>query len=233
MDAGVLLVLGGIAVVVGLVLYFGHVYEQSRSRMLAELASEMGLEFSQQQPASWLASRSLPLFTRGYGTRYWNVLRGESEEETVFVFDYRYSVGSGKHKRTYKQTVVAFQSPQLNLPRFEMAPESFLHRLGELFGRQDIDFDDHPQFSRRYQLRGDDEQQVRQLFAPPLREYLEGTTQLCLQGERATLIVFRHGRRVPAGELKEVLREAYHIYAFFKGGAAADSESAESVEHSR
>ena len=56
------------------------------------------------------------------------------------TFDYRYTTGSGKNSHTYRQTVVFFRSPEVDLPQFELKPQSFLHGIGKLFGYQDIDF---------------------------------------------------------------------------------------------
>ena len=41
-----------------------------------------------------------------------------------------------------------------NVVDFEMRPENLLNKIGAALGRQDIDFDSNPEFSRRYLLRG-------------------------------------------------------------------------------
>jgi len=37
-----------------------------------------------------------------------------------------------------------------------MGPESFFHRIGDVFGFKDIDFDEEPGFSGCYLLKGND-----------------------------------------------------------------------------
>src|SRR2546422_3151571 len=49
------------------------------------------------------------------------------------------------------------------LPTFMLTPEDLRAKLAVLFGGQDVDFDDSPEFSRRYRLRGTDEDAVRAL----------------------------------------------------------------------
>ena len=77
----------------------------------------------------------------------------------------------GRSRHDYRQTVAAFKFLAA-LPQFDLRPENFLHRIGSAFGYQDIDFDSNPEFSKRYLLRGDEEQ-VRRLFTPSLLMFFE------------------------------------------------------------
>ncbi|MEC9473853.1 MAG: hypothetical protein VX584_04130, partial [Actinomycetota bacterium] len=52
----------------------------------------------------------------------------------------------------------------LQLPTFVIRPENLFHKIGSTFGYQDIDFDAHPTFSKRYLLRGPDEEAIRNTF---------------------------------------------------------------------
>jgi len=52
----------------------------------------------------------------------------------------------------------------LRLPTFSLRPESFFHKIGAAIGMQDIDFEEHADFSDNFVLTGDDEQLVRQFF---------------------------------------------------------------------
>ena len=68
------------------------------------------------------------------------------------------------HSSTTAQAVLSFRSPGLNLPRFVLRPAALFHRMGDVVGLHDIDFDAHPQFSKKYLLRGTDDEKVRDLF---------------------------------------------------------------------
>jgi len=43
---------------------------------------------------------------------------------------------------------------KLKLPFFELKPENTFHKIGQVFGYQDIDFEAFPNFSKGYLLRG-------------------------------------------------------------------------------
>lgn len=116
-----------------------------------------------------LGAAAFPLFTHGRSQRAYNVMRGSDGPIQIAVFDYRYTVGSGKHQSTVSQTVVHLRSPRLELPRFVLAPENFLHKVGGLFGYRDIDFDSGPDFSKQYLLRGSSEGRVSDVFTPSVR----------------------------------------------------------------
>ena len=79
---------------------------------------------------------------------------------TVLIFDYSYTVGSGKNSTTHTQTVVAFQTPHLMIPYFALYPESFFSFIGEMFGFSDIDFHTHPVFSKNFKLTGREEMPI-------------------------------------------------------------------------
>jgi len=136
----------------------------------------------------------LPLFTHGRAPRVRNVVRGRTPEGELLLFDFRYTVQSGKHTTTIEQTVVAFERPAA-LPAFELRPEGVFARIGQAFGATDIDFDSNPEFSKKYQLRGQDPDAVRRLFEREAVPCLAQTSGWSVEGARHWLIVFRHGRR--------------------------------------
>jgi hypothetical protein len=71
--------------------------------------------------------------------------------------------------------VAAFHTPHLQLPYFALYPESFLSVVGELFGFNDIDFETHPGFSKRFKLSGKEELRIRLLFDYPMLAFFEKT----------------------------------------------------------
>ena len=47
----------------------------------------------------------LPLLSRGRARRLVNLIQGETDEAELAIFDYRYTVGSGKNSQTHRQSV--------------------------------------------------------------------------------------------------------------------------------
>ena len=54
-----------------------------------------------------------------------------------------------------------------------MRAEHIGHRIAGVFGMQDIDFPERPEFSRRYLLRGSDEGGIRAVFTPTVQDFFE------------------------------------------------------------
>ena len=211
-------------VLVPMALYAGHIYEKGRTEAFSAVAQELSFEVGDQQRVQQFIARGLPLFSVGRGARIWNVLLAEGDSETVYLFDYRYTVGSGKNSHTYKQTVAGIDAQQLRLPWFELHPETLLHKIGHFLGGHDIDFASHPQFSQRYVLRGEREEEIRRVFASELLEHLEATSGLRLEASGTCLVYYRQGKRVPPHELKEFLREAFTIYGMLKNAESPTAE---------
>jgi hypothetical protein len=134
-------------------------------------------------------------------------MEGSVDGIRVAVFDYHFTVGGGKSQTVYHQTVCAVCDRRLRLPVFDLKPESIWNKLGALFGYEDIDFEEHPEFSRKYFLSGVGEAAVRALFRPEVRDTLEKRDGLSLEGAGDRFICFRANVRVEPGEIENLTRE--------------------------
>ena len=154
-----------------------------------------------------------PLFGKGRRRPFDNVMSDATARLKTSLFDYSFTVGGGKNSHTYTQTVAAY-SQELWLPLFEMRPEGFLDRIGEAFVHKDIDFDSHPDFSRRYFCVGPDEAGIRKLFCPALLAFLQELPperKWHIEGADSTLFVYRSGAKVSADGFPSFLQETSSI----------------------
>jgi hypothetical protein len=151
---------------------------EERRLMLKQTAQMMGwtyLPFAELSMIPNLASYYL--FSQGHSKKIENMMYGEIDGGRAAVFDYYYVTGSGKNRSTHNQTVVYFQSRQLQLPLFSLRPENVFHKVFGALGYQDIDFAQRPDFSKRYLLRGQDEQNIRQVFSDRVLAFFETNPQ--------------------------------------------------------
>jgi hypothetical protein len=156
------------------------------------------------------------LFSQGRSKKISNVLRKSIEDAEVSVFDYKYTTGGGKNSHTYRQSVVLFDSPALVLPSFTLAPENILHKIGQVFGYQDIDFDTNPNFSGDYLLKGEDEAAIRRFFTHRiLRYYEEHPGMPITEGSGQQLIVYKRSYRAKPEDIGEFLQQGLDILALF------------------
>ena len=209
------IVLGVIGIFVAIVLVSRH-YEEKRSEAMASAADEFGLTFFKTGHDELLEKlQRFKLFTTGHSRKMRNVILGETEVASIAIFDYCYTIGGGRNQQTHAQTVVAMESKALEIPNFAMRPESLFDIVGSALGFQDIDFTDHPQFSKAFVLKGGDEPAIREFFDRPLLDFFAERRGICFECSPGLFIYFRGGTRKKPAELREYLGEGYSVYAAF------------------
>ena len=211
------LVIIGILAVVGVIILVAHKFEKARSEKLKAVADQLGLQFHLDGDiAVRNAIGQLRLFNQGHGRKTRNMLSGRTEDVDVAIFGYRYKTGSGKHQHTHQQTVISFQSPHLSLPEFELRPEHVFHKIGQAFGYKDIDIASHPEFSKRYVLRGQNEAAIREMFTPELLEFLESQKGVSIEAPNNQLIYYRAGKRIKPENVRSFMEEGFRVYVLLK-----------------
>jgi len=190
---------------------------EERRRMLQYVASQMGWAFAAEASPSMIPNLgSYHLFSQGHSKKMENMLYGEIEGGRAAVFDYAYTVGHGKNRHRYHQTVAYFQSRNLSLPPFSLRPENVFHKLFGAFGYQDIDFAQRPEFSKRYLLRGQDEQGIRRLFSDRLLSFYETNQRVSTDGGGDQLFFYQENVRVAPENIQQFVQWARGLAALYK-----------------
>ncbi len=188
--------------------------DKKRKAKVEQAAAELGLAF-----ATTLTGGDLVLFNKfalshaGYSRAAESVTTADSGELRMVLFDYQYTVGSGKNKQTRSFSVVMASSPTLDMPQFTLSPENFLHRLGDFFGFTDIDFDEDQTFSDQFLLKGEKESAIREFFTAERRAALVPLGQVSIEGCGDSFLFYRSGKQRDATHLRSMLAESYSIYA--------------------
>jgi len=187
-----------ITVIVLIILWIIFYFEKKRRQELKENAGRIGFSFSPKPEENIIEPlKNFNLFNIGHSRRAYNILKGYFNDISWTVFDYRYTVGSGKSSHTYSQTIASVGLNGVNFPKFSMAPEYFFHRIGDIFGHKDIDFSSNPVFSKKYLLKGPDEQRIRQLFSPQVLGFFEEKKDIInIEAEGDKIIIYNSGKRL-------------------------------------
>lgn len=182
-------------VVIGVIIWAVR-NEKKRTAAIKALAERLGF-FFQENPQSELHQpyKHLKLFSRGRSQKTHNLLRKDAGGRTIYLFDYRYVTGSGKQRSTHNQSVLMLKDQSINLPQFTLQPETVFHRLGKAFVGEDIDFDEHEVFSKKYYLKSEVEPEVRELFAGDLARFFESNLGWSVESDQGVLLVYRYGKR--------------------------------------
>lgn len=163
-----------------------------RRKGIRDLAAEWGFEFSALMQESNLPFAHLRFFTEtALGSEVTHVMRSDD----VWVADVFRSDGSGTDASLDRHTVVAYKMVRGPHPTFRATPEGALERLFHRLGAADIDFDDDPDFSRAFELKGSPTDDVRRLFAPSVRRaMMELPRGVWVDGGTDWLLVCSPGR---------------------------------------
>jgi hypothetical protein len=206
-----------LAAIFGGIAYWSYQARKKRREALAEVALEMRWTFLSDGDDSLLSSLGgFHLFSMGHSKRFSNVLRGSTEHGGAAIFDYQYTTGGGKNRHTHHYTVLSLSPGGRPLPRFALRPEHVWHKIGAALGYKDIDFENFPEFSKRYLLRGDDEMGIRDLFGARLISFFEKNPGLCLEGEAGSLILYRDGKRLKPEEIRPFVQKGVELSSLLR-----------------
>ena len=163
----------------------------------------------------------LPLFRGPARGTTADISSGRIGDLDAVVFDYSYTTGvTNDSLNTTSQTVAAFRLPGRNIPSFELTPEGLLQRAASVFGYQDIDFENAPEFSKRFVLRGEDEAATRAFFTPSILAALVSLTNVkyTVEAVGSSVAVYRPKVVVPGKRLSGFLADAAAIAAAIRTG---------------
>ena len=198
MDALVVIVFVLIVVAVVAIRMMVAKRETKRSDAFAGIAEELGMEYSKSVDKTFL--NGLKQFRRFETNRQRrvnarNVITMKHHDMLVVFFECPYVSRSSSNKTSGQsgqiQSIFYFQSPKLNLPRFTLQTMNGMAQsfLG-LFGIEDIDFSNHPEFSQKYLLNGPDPIKIKNLFNDTLLNHLVNVNGLDIEGSEDTLIIY-------------------------------------------
>jgi len=173
----------------------GAIAERRRRSELEAFARRLGLSFT---PRAWGGEGQFAGYTPfdvGRSRRSSNLIEGTHDGVRWTAFDYRYSTGSGKNRRTHHWGVVVARVG-LSFPRAIIRPEGFLDSIASLAGFDDINFESEA-FSRRYHVSASDRRRIYDLIDARMMEYLLSLPAAHWQLGPGVVMHARNGRFSP------------------------------------
>ncbi|HKF52665.1 MAG TPA: hypothetical protein VKB26_10150 [Candidatus Acidoferrales bacterium] len=219
-----------VAVIVG-ILAIKKALERKRTRALNDTAVEMGFTFCGDD---WTDKSHAPLletalFGKGRGHRFRNIMTSERAGFRVSLFDYSFTVGGGRNKQTYTQTVATFSKDDACLPYFELRPANLMDKAWDAMTHKNIHFETDPEFARRYVLRGALPEKVRALFTPGLVSFVDGLDsqhKWHIEGAGRTLVIYRAKKKEPVEQMRTFLEQTTTVASTFLNLAGAATVTA-------
>lgn len=158
------------------------------------------------------------LFRRGSRKRIKHLLhrQGGLHQMDTRIFDYQFTISTGNSAQTFKQTVFFVESKELGLPQFLMKPETFFHRVGAFLGFEDIDFEEFPDFSENYYLKGEDEDYIRSSLNDEFLKFFSVEKKWYLEGLNYYLIFYRFNKLLTPSRVKELHTKGLELVDMLK-----------------
>jgi hypothetical protein len=187
---------------------------KKRKEALQLIAAEMGYSFAPEDKdfnAQLGSSAPSEILSKGRSPKAYNILRGQRRDAQTAVFDYKYTTGSGRSSQTHHLTLVLLTLEQAELVPFNVRGRGFFDKVAAKFGQKEISFESAPEFSKKYLVKGDDEEAVRRLFSPTVLSLFEQQNNLSCEAVENRLLVFRPDRTVKPEDLHDFLDNAVQL----------------------
>ncbi len=208
-------IVAAVAVLVVVLILVARKIERNRTEALRQASVGVGLDFEERGDIEQIrALGDLPIFGRGRGKKVKNLMSGRNAAGDVRVFDYAFTTGGGKSSHTWTQTIALYPGGGRGLPDFVLSPENpIFHKMGQLLGWQDIDFESNPAFSSSYILKGGDETAIRAAFAAGTLEFFEQHEGWSVEVQGGNLGIYRSEKRVKPEQMGTFLDETATVLA--------------------
>ncbi len=193
---------------------FGN--SEKRTSQFQILANELNLNYSAETDSSIIKQlNDFTLFKNGHSKKITNILHSNELLDANYLFDYQYVISTGKTSHRFRQTVFFVNSKQLSLPQFIQKPETFFTNLLAFLGYQDIDFDQFPEYSEKFNLKGEFEEVIRFYFSEEVLGMLSRHKAFNMEGMNYYFIVYHQGQLVAETDLRAFRNLGMMLYQLF------------------
>jgi len=213
------LIIAGISSLIAATVGLAWYYSKKRTDALHGISSTLGMSFSKLSDNKLLASLSkYHLFSRGHSKRIKNVILGSKDGVELKIFDYRYRTGGGKNSHTRRQTVLLIKSAQMRLPYIYLRPANIFHKIGKIFGYQDVNWDLYPEFSKHYLVQAEDEGSCRAAISKELIAFFENHKGFCMETGGEVFLFYKSAKNIPPNDILGFLENGSHVFRQFSRG---------------
>ncbi len=182
-----------------------------RQQRIKKIAASNGWLYTREEQVESSELQDFEFFRSRPLEKKSNVIGGEFTETGVDweISDIVFDEGAMLSKEVYKTTVQLLHLPK-EIPSFVLEQEGIFDKLFDrvpfIGPHKDIDFTEHPVFSKNLKLTGEDEAAIRQLFSSSLIDFLESEEIYHIECNGDAIIIFKSIRIANTGEMKNMVR---------------------------
>ncbi len=192
---------------------------KNRGDALRQMAHKFDMSYTYQDDSGLInLLLDFELFRRGRRKKIFHLMTWKDKwmESDFYIFDYYYRIQQGKSSKKVRQTVFFMRSKNLALPHFLMKPETFFHKIGGVLGFKDINFEEYPDFSKQYWLKGEDEDYIRANFNDKVLKFFTVEKNWSLEGVNYFMIFYRKNKILSPNEIHDFLSKGMKLFEYFK-----------------
>lgn len=162
-----------------------------RQTILRQFAESNDYAFYPQRVRSAMKYKDFPIL-RGRRLLFEeSILEKYLDQGRITVSDVTLSEGAMSSSQETSITLVLISEVELQIPDFALEPEGLVTKLEELGGTTDIDFPGHPDFSRKFFLRGPHEEKIRAFFNEDILNFLENHEEMHIESHKSKLLIYK------------------------------------------
>lgn len=134
-----------------------------------------------------------------------NILSCYTDHAKIEISDITLTEGARMAQHDTRITVIHVTDLPFAVPEFALEPEHLWTRLSEFSFGKDIDFQNHPAFSKKYYLRAEDESATREFFNEDRLDFLESQQNIHVESHRNKLLIYKKRELLEVDEIAETL----------------------------
>jgi hypothetical protein len=124
-----------------------------------------------------------------------NVLSKLKSNDHFFIFDFQYTPKHADKSTASKLATiraVLIKLKDREVPHFDLLPETVFEKIKQAFGSSDIDFENHPEFSRKYVLKSYGSDDLKVTFPERLVQHLESRDGFFIEARKKYLLIYKN-----------------------------------------
>lgn len=115
------------------------------------------------------------------------------------------SKGIRMSEQSHKMSVLIVYGVEAYIPDFTLGKERLLAKLIQSVGYGDIDFDDYPGFSEAYLLKGEKEEEIRDLFTNELITFFEQNQGFSMESRNNNILIYKEKALMNRIEIEDAI----------------------------
>lgn len=198
--------------------YYLHYLDKKRTEFFEAYTQRKNYSF-QKENEEIINNYGFDVFQRGSSKRVKRIIQGEKENVKFIVCDYKFQTGSGKSRQTHEQTIMIVDL-DFELPSFILRPEGLFDKVAGIIGFSDINFDSHPEFSKAFHLKGENEKLIRNVFLSDILSFYEKNEDIITESCNNSLLFYERNTLLKQedNEIDNFINKGISIVKLFKEG---------------